>query len=244
MGGLLQDVRFAIRAIRARPGLTLAAALSLGLGIGANTIVFTWMERFVLHPLPGVEDYQRLAQVRVRAREDRSWSLSYPAFRDWRSQSKTVDLAASRFFAGGLRDDQGTSRVWAQAVSANFLRVLGVRPILGRDFRADEETDASPVAVLGYSLWRERFASDSGVIGRTLTINAHPVTVIGVAPPGFGGTEMGLTFDLYFPLTIEPVLTGRRSWLEDRGWQSYQAQARLHPGVTLAQARAELNVQV
>ncbi len=241
MGGLLQDVRFAVRSIRARPGLTLAAALSLGLGIGANTIVFTWMERFVLRPLPGVQGYDRLVQVRTRASEDRSWSLSYPSFRDWRDQSRTLDIAASRFFAGGLRDEHGVSRVWAQAVSASYFQVLQVRPLLGRTFRMDEETGATPVTVLGYSLWRERFDADSAVLGRTLTLNGHPITIIGVAPPGFGGTEMGLAFDLYFPLTLEPLLAGRPSWLENRGWQSYQGVGRLHDGVSLVQARTELD---
>lgn len=240
MGGLLQDARFAVRAIRARPGLTLAAALSLGLGIGANTIVYTWLERFVLHPLPGVEAYDRLVQVEVRAVGGESWSLSYPSFKEWRDQAKTVDLATSRFFAAGLRDDNGTSRVWGQAVSANYFDVLKVRPMLGRSFRLDEETGQAPVTVLGYSLWRERFNSDSGVVGRTISINGHPLSVIGVAPPGFGGTEMGLTFDLYLPLTIEHLLTGRPSRLEARGWRSYQGMARLHDGVSVVQARAEL----
>jgi len=241
MGGLLQDVRFAVRAIRARPGLTLAAAVSLGIGIGANTIVFTWMERFVFRPLPGVDGYDRLAQVRIRAPEDRSWSLSYPTFRDWRDQSQTLDIAVSRFFAGGLRDAQGVSRVWAQVVSANYFQVLQVRPLLGRTFRLDEEAGAAPVAVLGYSLWRERFNADSAALGRTMTINGHPITIIGVAPPGFGGAEMGLAFDLFLPLTLEPLLSGRPSWLENRGWQSYQGIGRLRDGVSLAQARAELD---
>jgi predicted permease len=241
MGGLLQDVRFAVRAIRARPGLTLAAALSLGLGIGANTIVFTWMERFVLRPLPAVQGYGRLVAVRTHAPGDQRWSLSYPSFRDWRAQSRTVDLAVSRFFQGGLRSQRGIDRVWAQAVSANYFDVLKVRPLLGRGFHLDEETQAAPVAVLGYGLWRERFAGDSGIVGRSLILNGHPLTVIGVAPPDFGGTIVGLAFDIYFPLTLEPALTGRRSWLEDRGWQSYEGVGRLRDGVTLAQAREELD---
>ena len=241
MASLIQDLRFAIRALRARPGLTLAAAISLGAGIGSNTIVFTWMERFVLRPLPMVTDFHRLVSVQTRAPEDQPWSLSYPSFRDWRGQSRTVDLAVSRFFQGGLRSDRGIDRVWAQAVSNNYFDVLGVRPLFGRVFRLDEETGAAPVAVLGYGLWRERFGSDPAVIGRSLTLNGHPVTIIGVAPPGFGGTVMGLSFDLYFPLTIEPLLTGRPSWLESRGWQSYEGVARLRDGVTLQQARTEID---
>jgi predicted permease len=237
----MQDVRFALRSLRKHPGLTLAAVLSLGLGIGANTTVFTWIQAFVVDPLPAVAGFDRLVEVETRGPENREWSLSYPSYRDWSQETRTVDLAVADMFQAGLQQGDGVQRVWGLAVSANYFDVLRVRPALGRAFQAAEETSAEPVAVLNHRFWQDRFAGDSGVLGRTITVNGVPLTVIGIAPPRFGGTAVGLSFDFFFPVTLEPRLLDQPSWLDDRGRQFMEGIGRLREGVTLAQAAAEMD---
>jgi hypothetical protein len=235
----MQDIRFALRALRKHPGLTLAAVLSLGLGIGANTTVFTWIQAFVVDPLPAVSGFDRLVEVETRGPENREWSLSYPSYRDWSQETRTVDLAVADMFQAGLQQGDGVQRVWGLAVSANYFDVLQVRPALGRGFHPDEETGAAPVAVLNYRFWQDRFSADSGILGRTVIVNGVPLTVIGIAPPQFGGTAVGLTFDFFFPVTLEPRLLDRPTWLDDRGSQFMEGIGRLRDGVTLTQAAAE-----
>jgi predicted permease len=237
----MQDIRFALRGLRKHPGLTLAAILSLGLGIGANTTVFTWIQAFVVDPLPAVSGFDRLVEVETRGPENREWSLSYPSFRDWNQATRTVDLAVADMFQAGLQQGDGVQRVWGLAVSANYFDVLKVRPALGRGFQADEETNATPVAVLNHRFWMDRFFGDSAILGRTITVNSIPLTVIGIAPPRFGGTAVGLSFDFFFPVTLEPRLLDRPTWLDDRGSQFLEGIGRLRDGVTLTQAATEMD---
>jgi predicted permease len=237
----MQDIRFALRGLRKHPGLTLAAILSLGLGIGANTTVFTWIQAFVVDPLPAVSGFDRLVEVETRGPENREWSLSYPSFRDWSQATRTVDLAVADMFQAGLQQGDGVQRVWGLAVSANYFDVLKVRPALGRGFQADEETNATPVAVLNHRFWMDRFFGDSAILGRTITVNSIPLTVIGIAPPRFGGTAVGLSFDFFFPVTLEPRLLDRPTWLDDRGSQFLEGIGRLRDGVTLTQAATEMD---
>jgi len=238
---VLTDLRYGLRQLRKRPGLTLVAVLSLGLGIGANATVFTWMNTFVLRPLPAVPDFDRIVAVNTHAPGGGSWSVSYPNLRDWRAQSRSLDIAGAAEGEVGLRGDQGgIERTWIAMASGNFFNVLGVKPALGRLLTLRDEAERSPVVVLGYAYWRRRFAGDSAVIGRHLELNGHPLQVIGVAAPRFGGTTIGLQLDAYAPVTLVPMLTGL-SGLDVRGDEFLDVVGRIRGGWTLAQARQELD---
>jgi len=241
MESVLQDLRFGLRALRKRPGLTLVAVVSLGLGIGANTTAFTWMNTFVLRPLPAVPQFGRLVAISTHGPGDAEWAISYPNLHDWRAQSRSLDVAASAMGELGLRDEGGTvERTWASMVSGNYFDVLGVRPALGRLLTMRDEEQRAPVVVLGYSYWRRRFAADSAIVGRTLELNGHALTVVGVAAPRFGGTIIGLQFDTYAPVTLVPMLTGLTG-MDRRQNEFMDGVGRLRAGWTLAQARQELD---
>jgi predicted permease len=243
MGSFFQDLRYGLRALRKQPLLTAVAVLSLGLAIGANTTVFTWLQTFVLNPLPAVQDYDRLVVLNTRAPGGDLWSLSYADFKDWRAQSRTLDVTIFDFTQTGMRtEDGGTERVWTNMVSGNFFDVLRVPAALGRTFHRDEEDRDVPVAVMGWSFWQRRFHGDSAVVGRTLLLNGQPFTVVGVAAPRFGGPFVGLQLDLYVPVTSRTALLpyGDR-WRTQRGFQTWEGIGRLKGGVTFAQAAEELN---
>ena len=237
----LQDLRFGLRSLRKRPGLTLIAVLSLGLGLGANTTVFTWMNAFVLRPLPAVPGFDRIVALNTHAPGDAMWSVSYPNLRDWRAQSRSLDIAASAFSQFGMRGEGGgVERIWAAMATGNYFDVLGVRPALGRLLTMRDEDERAPVMVLGYAYWRRRFAGDSGIVGRHLELDGHDLTVVGVAAPRFGGTTIGLQFDAYAPVTLVPLLTGLGG-MDGRDNQFLDGVARIRTGWTLAQARQELD---
>jgi predicted permease len=241
VGALLQDLRFGIRGLRKHPGLTLVAILSLGLGIGANTTVFTWMNAFVLRPLPAVPDFDQLVHVATRAPNGDGWSVSYLSLRDWRAATRSMDLAASSFDQFGMKGEgQGVERVWGGLVSGNYFDVLRLRPVIGRLLTPADEAQRSPVAVLGFAFWQQRFGGDSAVLGRPLTLNGQTLTVVGVAPPRFGGTTIGLRWDCFMPVTLVQLL-GNRDNLDHRDWQWLDATGRLRPGFSRAQAQAELD---
>jgi len=238
---LLQDLRFGLRSLRKRPGLTLIAVVSLGLGIGANTTVFTWMNAFVLRPLPAVPHFERIVAINTHAPGGGSWSVSYPNLRDWRAQSRSLDIAGSAAGEVGMRSESGgVERTWIAMASGNFFDVLGVRPALGRLLTRRDEDERASVVVLGYAYWQRRFAGDSAIIGRHLELNGHPLQVIGVAAPRFGGTTIGLQLDAYAPVTLVPMLAGL-SGLDVRGDEFLDVVGRIRGGWTLAQARQELD---
>ena len=241
MESFLQDLRYGLRGLRRSPGLAAIAVLSLGLGIGAITTAYTWVDRFVLRPLPLVEGMDRMLVVTTRAPGGDDWSVSIPAFRDWREQSRSVDLAASAFAMVGIRRGEGTERAWGLAVSSNLASVLGVAPALGRWVSRDEERSQAPVVVLDHGFWQRDFAGDSGIVGRAVTLNGTPMTIIGVMPERFAGPEVGLHFDLYVPLGMRHVLSGGNDPSTHRGWQFLDVVGRLRPGYTFAQARDEVD---
>ena len=244
METFLQDLRFGLRGLLRHPALTAVAVASLGLGIGANATVFTWVRGFVLKPLPAVAGYDRLVTVDTRAPDGGGWSLSWPDFKDQRAQSRTVELAAVEMIQLGMRYEGGaTERVWGMNVSGNYFDVVRLSPVLGRFFLPDEEAAATQVAVLGHAFWQRRFGGDSAVIGRTVLLNGQAYTVVGVAPPRFGGTMVGLQFDLYLPITTLPVLTpwGAQA-MTGRQFQTFDGIGRVRDGYTLEQAALELDL--
>src|SRR3990172_2437501 len=242
MESLRQDIRFALRSFARQPALTLIAVMSLGLGIGATATVFTWLQGFVFNPLPAVPGWGRLVAVHTRAPGGGTWDVSWPDFQDWRGGARTVDLAAWDMMQLGVRDGGGpTERAWGMLVSGNYFEDLHVRAALGRVLRMEDEQRREPVAVLGHGYWRRRFAGDSSVIGRTITLNGAAFTIVGVAAPRFGGTYIGLNLHLYVPMTTMPLLTpDGTQFLQDRQRRSLDVVGRLKPEATAAQAAAEI----
>ena len=242
MDSLRQDIRYALRSFVRQPALTVIAVVSLGLGIGATATVFTWLEGMVLNPLPAVPGWGRLVVAHTRAPEGGTWSVSWPDFEDWRAGARSVELAAWDIWQLGLRDGPGpTERAWGMTVSGNYFETLRVRAALGRVLRMEDEQSRTPVAVLGHGYWQRRFAGDSGVIGRTVSLNGAAFTIVGVAAPRFGGTYVGLNLHLYVPMTTLPLLMSDGTpLLQDRLRRSFDVVGRLKPEATVAQAGAEL----
>jgi predicted permease len=260
MSALLQDLRFALRGLKKNRGLTCVIALSIGLALGANTTIFTWMEGLILNPYPHIAGADRLVALNT-ANADGSASgeppISWPEFQDWRSRMTAFDgMAAWNVTRFHLRvPDQSRNvaqgePVWGLMVSGEYFDVLGVRAAPGRALRPDDERDASPVAVISHGFWQRRFGGDQAIVGRRVTLNHVDVTIIGVAPPRFVGTLVGLAFDFWVPVTLQPLMTpeeasrrvGGGDRLHDRRDRWLQGFARLADGVTLAQANAELQV--
>lgn len=246
MDSIWQDIRFAVRMLRKHPMLTLIAALSLGLGIGANTTIFSWMEGFVLRPLPLVRAPEQLVALYTRMPGGATWSASYPSYAEWREEARTVDgIIAASMMQFSLRSDgkAAAQPTWGMFVSANYFDVLGIRPLLGRTFRPAEDSvpNGAPVTVLSYGLWQRQFGGDPGIVGKQVLLNNRPFTVVGVTPRSFGGTWVGLSFDLWVPVMMQPALSPGGGLLEIRSTRWLETFARLKPGVTIAQARAELD---
>jgi predicted permease len=240
--GVLQDARFAARSLRKTPGFTAAAAVTLALGVGATTAVFSVVDAFLLRPLP-VAAPERLVTLEVREAEgDLKTSSSYPYVQDWmRAAGGVAEIAALHPGELSFTDGAGAAElVWGVDATDNYFRVLGVSPALGRFFAPGDDAAGAMVAVLGHAFWTRRFGADPGVVGRTVRLNGQPVEVIGIAPAGFAGTIAGMRTDLWVPVGAYPRLNpggdlntrGRHSWLAMIG--------RLRPGVTHAQGAAAL----
>ena len=244
METLLQDIRYALRSLRKSPGVTLVAVLTIGLAVGVNTTAFTWMERFVLQPLPGVPESGRLVSISTGGPGGELMSVSYPDFRDWRSGSRSFEgVAAEAWLQLTLRAGDGPAqRAWGVAAPGDYFSVLGAHPALGRGLGPEDESGAAPVVVLSHSLWQRVFAGDTAVLGRHLMLNGQDFTVVGVAPRRFVGSNVGLAFDVWVPITLVELLSPNPGILTSRGSRFMMSTvARLKSGVSLEQARQDLN---
>ncbi len=239
---LWHDVRLALRSFARSPAMALVAVLSLGIGIGAMSTVYLWVDQFVVDPLPGVPRTDRLLFVRTQQTNGEPTSISYPTYRDWAERARAFEgLAAKTLRTVGVRqrEGEGVESAWASVVTGNFFDVLGSRAMLGRTFRVAEEGAAAPVVVLGHDFWLRRFQADSSLIGRQLVINGHGFEVVGVMPPAFGGSYVGLDLDLYVLVTTDPLLTGRDQ-LPHRGSMFLEGIGRLAEGATFADAKRDM----
>jgi predicted permease len=238
---MLLDLRLALRTLIKAPGFTAVAVGSLGLGIGAVTTIYTWTDRFLINPLPLVPDASRLIYLQTRAvGGGDGWALSYPTARDWAEQNQTLKgVTVFTFEQFGVRAGAGAERAFGVATSDNYFEILGVRALHGRTFQQGDEGGRNPVVVLGHDYWDRRFKSDPAIVGQRLTINGHGFEVIGVLPPKFGGSYVGLNLDLYLPITWYPALTGRNA-LTDRNWRFLEGMARIKDGTSWDQARQDL----
>ncbi len=239
MTTLLQDLRYALRALAKSPGFTLAAIVILALGIGANTAIFSLMDAIVLRPLPGVVRPSELVDVS-------SDPISFPSYKDMREEAKVfAGVAAWRDRGMSLSSTGVAERIRGAVVSPNYFDVLGVRPASGRFFVAAEEESAEPIVVLAHGLWQTRFGADPGILGRSIRLNGIPFTVVGLAPQGFRGTGFASSPDLWVPIGAWPRLaTGSLGKLDIhmRNWGWLSVLGRLKPGVSLREAEASLGV--
>lgn len=240
---LTQDLRYALRMLRKSPVFTIVAVTVIAVGTGAVTTIFSAANSIVLRPIPGADAPSQLVDI-LRTRESGGGSLSasYPYYLKLRDGTRSMSGVAA-WGMMPLTMSAGTEGVSAlgNIVSGNYFTVLGVKPALGRFFAADEDRTplTHPVVVMAHGMWRERFAGDSGIVGRTIRINGNPFTVIGVAPPGFRGVFTPLKTELWVPMMMQPLLrsggdlaSANASWLQTFG--------RLSDGTTRDFARADL----
>ena len=245
MGTLFQDLRYGFRMLANAPGFTAVAVLTLALGIGGNATVFSWMRSVLLDPLPGVSDANGLVAVETVMPNGEYHTSSYPDYRDFRDRNHVFSETIGFELAGvdmSVRNDAPPERVWGIIATENYFDVIGVRPAIGRTFHPEpnQALNTDPYIVLGYSLWTRRFGSDPKVLGRTVHINGHPFTVIGVSPRNFYGTITGIDAEYFVPMMMQPeVLPGEN--LEER-WPTFvHIVGRLKSGISIAQAQAEMS---
>lgn len=242
MAGLLQDVRFALRQLRKNPRFTFAATAMLAVAICANSTVFSWIDGTMLHPIPGARNTGGLVTV-LRGEWNISPSppLSYLDYRDLRDQNHSLSgLIAYNHDWLTLTGGAQPERIYIANVSSNYFGLLGIQPFLGRFFLPEEETrpDAVPYVVLGSTLWKRRYGADPAIIGKSIEIARHPVTVIGVAPEGFIGAMPGIRE--YAWLTLNPI--GSNNWrMTHRSATFLNVVGRLRPGVSRAMATQDLD---
>jgi putative ABC transport system permease protein len=232
MDSLLQDVRFAVRTLRKSPGFTFLAVLCLALGIGVNTTIFSVVNAMLLRPFPFAEPERLVALLDTQVKNGiDDASLSYKNFVDWREQNSVfAQVAAYDWRSLTLSDGDEPERLEGSAITWDLFPMLGVRPALGRGFRAEEDRPgAEGVVLLSDEVWRRRFNSDPSVVGRTIRVNDAPRTVVGVMPPRF---KFPVDQQLWVPLAPLEHETGR-------GVRGVSVMARLKPGVTIEQARTE-----
>lgn len=234
MTGLAQDVRYALRQLRKSPSFTVVTVLTLALGIGANTAIFSVVNGVLLNPLP-FHDASRIVSMFEATPNFFKGSISYPNFLDWQRDNRSFEaMAAYRSTDGSITGTGQAEYVHAQRVSANFFPILGVNPILGRNFTSEEDRrGASPTALISEGLWKRKFASDRNVIGQRLIVAGQPRTIIGVIPASFRLHVFNFkTADVYEAIGEDPDPT---FYLRD-SYQGMDAIGLLKPEVTLAQA--------
>jgi predicted permease len=246
---MFQDLRFGIRLLWKNPGFTAVAALSLALGIGANTAIFSLVDAVLLKMLPVKNPEQLVALEGFNQRGELNKVFSYPIFERLRDRSQvfTGVLAAeddtNRVEMVGPEPGARTEQAEVQLVSGEYFQVLGVNAVAGRLLTVadNQKPGAHPVAALSYGFWRRRFAGDSAVIGQNITVKGQPFTIIGVAPPEFFGESVGRAPDIWAPLMMQPQFMRGQSYLGYANISWIRIIARLQPGVSEEQAQAALN---
>jgi macrolide transport system ATP-binding/permease protein len=244
MQTIWQDVRYGARMLLKHPGVTIVAVLALALGIGANTAIFSGVNAFILRPLPAPQPDELVRPFETTEDRGRSDEFSYPDFADYRDQSTAFEgLAAENMTQAAISAENQNDVIWGQTVSGNYFDVLRVKPILGRTFAPEEDKTLGthPVVVIGHSLWRRRFNSDPNIVGKTINLNDRAYNVIGVAPESFKGTKFGLALDFWAPMMMMEELDHSPKQLSQRDSHWMNVLGRLKPGVSLAQASAEMS---
>src|SRR5579863_5458399 len=251
MTGFVQDLRYALRQLVKSPGFAAVAIVTLALGIGANTAIFSLLDQALLRTLP-VKEADRLVILQsfgsfnghTSSRTDENFSFSYPMYRDLRDHNSVFSgLIATTWAQVGVQWHNQPELVSAELVSGNYFDVLSVRPALGRMLVASDDVvpDANPVVVLSFSYWQRRFGSDPSIVNQSLMVNGRPFTILGVAPPGFHSAVMGDTPDVFAPMTMKAAVRPGSKDLELRTSRWLNIIGRLKPGLTREQAEAGIN---
>src|SRR6266508_817828 len=247
MQTLIQDLRYGARTLLKKPGFTLIAIITLGLGIGANTAIFSLVNTVALRPLP-VAAADRIVEVTPLLRGESFGAFSYPAYKDFRDKNEVFDGLVAYFPEPMNLSRNGVNeRVWGYLASGNYFDTLGVRAFKGRVFTQEDDRvpGAHPVAVVSYGCWQRRFGGDPNLVGKTIKLNGHDFTILGIAPAGFRGTVLVFEPDLYTPMMMaKQIAPQESSWFENRGNGGLLAFGRLKQGVTAKQARESLNLLV
>jgi predicted permease len=254
MNGLIQDLRYALRQLRKSPGFTVVVILTLALGIGANTAIFTVVNALLLKMLP-VRDPQQLVVVGDPTLANtnsngtpRTEIFSYPLYKELRDGSSVFNGLSAAATNHRIEVDTGRGetgeKITGRLVSGNYFAVLGLEPAAGRLFSDSDDTaeNANPVLVLGYRYWQRKFALSPFIIGKDIRLNGFPFTVVGVAPAGFEGDVVGEQMALFVPLSMQPQIIRGRHWLTSGNASWLVLMGRLKSGITPAQAEANLNI--
>jgi predicted permease len=252
LADLWQDLVYAARMLRNAPGFTAVAALTLALGIGANTAVFTIISTLLLNPLPVANSSELAAinttQAKMTTQSGEFQLMSYLNIKDFRDRTHSFSsfAAHSNPTAITMTDTGEPHRIFVEVVSGNYFETLGIHPFMGRFFLPSEDVTpgAAPVVVLGYAAWQGRFGGASDIVGRTIKLNNTPFTIIGIGPKGFKGLYAVFGPDVWVPsMMAEQILPAEQgNALRDRAILLFTGIARLRPGLTIAPARAELNI--
>jgi len=240
---LRQDLTFAFRRLRSSPGFTTAAILTLALGIGANTTIFSLVNAVVFRPF-GVERQSELVSFNIRTNKAQFPTLSYPNYRDYRDRNTVLTgMAMYHIAAVNLSRGAGKNfRIWGYEVSGNYFDLLGVQAARGRVLHPDDDVKRGghPLAVLSYSCWQGRFGGDPEIAGKNVKVGGLDYTIVGVTPRAFIGTELVYTPEIFFPLAMSEQLE-QTKWLDQRDDSNGFVVGRLKPGVSLAAAQSSLN---
>lgn len=241
MRDFVQDLRYAIRQMARKPGLTVFAALSLALGIGANSSIFSLVNAILFRELPAQRPQELVDVYSGREGEMQYATWSYPDYADVRQWNDVFsEFAVINLTVATYDDGRKTELLFGEQVSGNFFRLYGVRPALGRDFLPEEDVTVGthPVVLLGHRFWQRRLGGDPGIVGKTLKLNGQHLTVVGVAPEVFKGSFPGVASDFWVPMHIGEALAGNS--IDERNSRSLFAKARLKPGVSLETAQAQI----
>jgi predicted permease len=247
MSSFWQDVRYSLRMIAKAPGYAAIAVLTLALGIGANTTIFSWINSTLLNPIPGLASPNEVVALSLGRGTDNPFPFTYPDFESMRDgQQSFVGITAANIAPMSLTGKGKPERVWGMVASANYFNLLGVRPILGRGFLPEEDNKpgGAPVAVISYRLWQTHLGANPDVVGQTLEINQHPYTIVGVTPAVFQGSQTGLRSEIWIPIMMEEQLMPQGDLIHDHHYFWLTALGRLKPGVRPEQAQEEMTLRL
>src|SRR5262249_55597284 len=240
---VLQDFKCGLRVLTKNPGFASLAILTLALGIGANTTIFSWINSTLLNPVPGLTRSNEVVALTLNKPGENPFPFTYPDVQAMREgQQSFTGIAVCNFVAISLTGKGKPERLPGMLASANYFDVLGVQPFLGRGFlpAEDEKPGGAPVAVISYRLWQTHFAANPDIIGQTVELNQHPYSIVGVTPPAFQGSQTGVRTDVWTPLMMQAQLDPQGDLLRDHHYFWLLAFARLKPGISLAQAQEEM----
>jgi len=247
MTSFWQDVRYSLRVIAKAPGFAVLAVLTLALGIGANTTIFSWINSTLLNPVPGLTKPDEVVSLTLSKPGDQPFPFTYPDLEAMRNgQQSFTGIAACNFVQMSLTSKGKPERIFGMVASANYFDVLGVRPILGRGFlpAEDEKPGGAPVVVISYRLWKTHFGANPNIVGQTIQINERPYTIVGVTPAAFQGSQTGIRTDVWAPIMMEAQLDPQGDLLHDHHYFWLLLFGRLKPSVMLQQAQQEMTLKL